>query len=112
LLGLLTPTPSKLPGRHSAVEQHLPQAWVEQHPPQVEVEQHPPQVEVEQHPPQVEVEQHPPQVEVEVQLLHQRRLRVHPVPLEVELAAFICHFSRVRPKFLLDTVVFQFAACV
>ena len=105
MLGLLTPTPSKLPGRHSAVEQH---------PPQVAVEQHPPQVAVGQHPPQVAVEQHPPQVAVEVQLLHQRRLRVHPVPLEVEVAlvAFICHFSQVRPKFPSDTVVFQFAVYV
>ena len=92
MLRLLTPTPSKLPGRHSAVEQHLPQVAVEQHPPQVEVEQHPPQV--------------------EVLMLHQRRLRVRPVPLEVALVAFICHFSQVRPKFPSDTVVFQFAVYV
>ena len=85
---------NKLPGRHSAVEQH------------------PPQVEVEQHLPQVEVEQHLPQVAVEVLLLHQRRLRVRPVPLEVALVAFICHFSQVRPKFPSDTVVFQFAGYV
>ena len=58
------------------------------------------------------VEQHPPQVAVEVQLLHQRRLRVRPVPLEVALVAFICHFSQVRPKFPSDTVVFQFAVYV
>ena len=94
MLGLLTPTPSKLPGRRSAVEQH------------------PPQVAVEQHPPQVAVEQHLPQVAVAVLLLHQRRLRVRPVPLEVALVAFICHFSQVRPKFPSDTVVFQFAVYV